>query len=214
MALAASAETVKVAVIDTGYNGDPSHLCKEGHYNYINHKEEIGQDQIGHGTFVATAIKEYAGDKVDYCIVVLKVFGKPGKKLPDGTEESAEYNGGIPDAVQYAAGIGAKVINMSLSGEGNIVREQVALIEAVHKKAVIFVSAGNKYLNLDIKCNTYPACYKIPGVFVVGATDDNGKVMGNNGSIIDENEAWEYQGMIGTSMSTAIATGKFVAGYK
>ncbi len=210
----ATAKQVRVAVIDSGYNGDRKHLCPDGHYDFIAGTPTVGRDQQGHGTNVVSAIIEY-GEKANYCILVFKVFGKAGKKGYGGRPDvPVEHNGDIPKAIYMALNNGVKVINMSLDGEAPFETERAALIEARRQTALVFVAAGNSGLDLDIRCASYPACYKIPGVVVVGGETMWGKREGNKGTIVDEYEDWCYNDMCGTSMSTAIATGKFVAGYK
>lgn len=204
LASVAIADTVKVAVIDSGYNGPTTHLCETGHYDLVAQRPVVGRDQYGHGGVVAKAIIEHAGD-ADYCLIILKVFGRKGTFSGSDT---------IAVAVRAAVDLGAKVLNLSLSGPSATTVERKAIEYAVNHKVVVFVSAGNDGINLDKDCKAYPACYKIPGVFVVGSDSDFGRPNGNQGSIIDEREDWCYGGICGTSLSTGIATGKFVAGYK
>jgi subtilisin family serine protease len=214
MASISAAEPVRVAVIDTGYNGDPSKLCKDGHYDFFAKTKTVGRDQQGHGTTVANAIVEYA-ENADFCLVIYKVFGAKGQT---GTDF-------VPRAIRMAKDRGAQVINMSLDGSSFFAEERQAMVEALSKHIVIFTVAGNGVYDaagrllhthdLDVTCKSYPACYKLPGVIVVGAQDDFGKIRGNRGaSVINEYEPWCYRGTCGTSLSTAIATGKFLAGFQ
>jgi subtilisin family serine protease len=184
--------TIKVAVIDSGLNGRSNKLCSTGHYDFIAEKAGVGVDKLGHGTKVVRAIQTYATG--DYCLVILKVFPETNKDLVDR-------------AVIYAVSIGATVINMSMQGDVFLLNEYFAMRDATVKGVKIFIAAGNDGLNLDQFCGTYPACYNLKNTVVVGSTGNNKM---NHGSIITENENYCFEKLCGTSLSTAIATGKYI----
>jgi subtilisin family serine protease len=184
--------TLKIAVIDSGLNGRSDKLCSTGHYDFIADKAGVGVDKLGHGTKIVKAIETYA--KGDYCIVVLKVFPEPSKDLVDR-------------AVTYAVAQGATVINMSIQGDRFLLAEYLAMRDATVKGVKIFIAAGNVGMDLDQNCETYPACYNLKNTVVVGSIGNN-KV--NHGSIVTENEDYCFENLCGTSLSTAIATGKYI----
>jgi hypothetical protein len=194
---------VPIAVIDTGYNGSTSKLCRDGHYDFVAGTPTVGRDQQGHGTVVVDAINTY-GEDGNYCLMILKVFGAKGSQTRTNV---------ITDAIKHAVSKGALALNLSLDGPGYNSQEKAALEAAVATSAVVFVAAGNAGVNLDKTCISYPACYRVSGVIVVGSIDDFGKLKGNYGKIIDEQEPWCHAPLCGTSMSTGIATGKFASGY-
>jgi serine protease len=148
-------------------------------------------DTDGHGTHVSSTIGEDtnnaladAGIAYNVRIMPVKVCasywdvqfamsaaGIPGFADPDsGDCPSAALAAGI----RYAADNGAKVINISLGGEGTSQIEQAALQYALDKGAFIAIAAGNA--KLDGNPTQYPAAYaqSLQGVMAVGATNRSG----------------------------------------
>lgn len=193
----AEAKQLKVAVIDTGYNGLNTHLCADGHFDFIKARPEAAKDIIGHGTQVTNAIQTYAKDS-NYCVLVYRVFAK------------APYYPRVPEAVMYAIAHHADIINLSLEGPTFAPDEFLAIKRALAKGIEVYVAAGNGNKNLDFKCNVYPACYKVKGLTVVGSTPVKGRRTGNTGNIVSQKEDSCFGGLCGTSLSTGIATGKFI----
>lgn len=194
----AHAKMQRVAVIDSGYNGKRANICKWGSYDFTTGEFGVGKDVIPHGTNVTNTIA--TGNK-DYCIMVLKIF-----------HNGHNYINYIPAAVYRAVNEGATVINMSLEGQKFDKQEYEAISYAVSKGVKVFVASGNDSQNLDLMCDIYPACYRIPGVVVVGTYEKHTK--GNEGSVVTQQEAWCSEGLCGTSLSTAIATQKYLKGLK
>jgi serine protease len=148
-------------------------------------------DTDGHGTHVTSTIGEDtnnnlldAGIAYNARIMPVKVCasywdvqfamsaaGIPGFAGPDsgGCPLSA-----IAAGVRYAADNGAKVINLSLGGEGASQTEQAALQYALDKGVFISIAAGNA--RLDGNPIQYPAAYAqaMQGVMAVGATTRSG----------------------------------------
>ena len=125
---------------------------------------QLGSD---HGTGVAgiaAAIADnhlgVAGAAFNAKIIAEQVYvpkPPPNFFAPDSTVAYA-----IVDAVK----LGARVINLSFSGDASAL-EQSAINYALNHHAVVVASAGNAGLSSQ----TYPAAY--PGVISVGATDSN-----------------------------------------
>lgn len=183
----------RVALIDTGYNTQPMvNLCPDGHYDFVTNKEIIPSDTNGHGTYMARIIA--ANAEKPFCIIVLKVF------FASDIEDS------ISKAILRAIKYKVDIINMSLNGAKPLKKEHNALRTALKSKIKIFVAAGNDGKNLDLDCSAYPACYKDLKLNVVGGFDSRS----NTGSIITQFDEFCYEDICGTSVSTAIATGKYL----
>lgn len=193
----AQAKTLRIAVLDTGYSGPITHLCATGHYDFTTFTPTVGLDTIGHGTTVTRAIEQYAGDK-DFCILVFKVFGQ---------EQVATL---IISAMLQAVASNANVMNLSFEGGNPLAPEQEALTYALIKHLSVFVAAGNASKDLNAKCDVYPACYNVKGLHVISGKPLHDAKTGNTGKAVTEVQDYCYADLCGTSLSTAIATGKFV----
>jgi serine protease len=149
-------------------------------------------DTDGHGTHVSSTIGEDtnnaladAGIAYNARIMPVKVCasywdvqfamaaaGVPGFADPDaGGCPTSAINAGV----RYAADNGAKIINLSLGGEGTSSSEQAALQYALDKGVFIAIAAGNA--KLDGNPTQYPAAYApgMQGVMAVAATNRSGK---------------------------------------
>ena len=148
-------------------------------------------DTDGHGTHVSSTIGEDtnnssldAGIAYNVRIMPVKVCasywdvqfawsasGRTGFVSPDsgGCPTSAVASG-----IRYAADNGAKIINISLGGEGTSATEQSAIQYALGKGVFIAIAAGNS--KLDGNPTQYPAFYAkdLAGVMAVAATNRSG----------------------------------------
>lgn len=192
MALAAglsrAEEPLKVAIIDSGANNlKDLRLCKN--------PGEVSDD-IGHGTTVAKTITQYA--KGNYCLLIYKAVTSWDEPTLNAARSLT--------AIYTAIADGAKIINMSYSGDGFDILEQEAI---AHNKNVTFVvAAGNNGKDISILSNwVYPASYDLPNMIVVGATDKNGMRLkdSNYGKYVD---AWREESC--TSYATARRTGELI----
>ncbi len=164
---AKSGTVIKIAIIDTGYDKtllDPDgvelHLCAKGHYDFATETSIVNSGNK-HGTIVGTIIAEGLQD-VEYCAVIYQVQGLLGITAENLTR-----------AVQMAKKEGVFAVNISLEGINHAQRERMALYDLGDKGTAIFVAAGNRHQNLDEVCNSYPGCYKIPNMQIVGASDES-----------------------------------------
>lgn len=204
----AYADPIRVGVIDTGLNlADPrfrSVLCEQGHRDFTG---EGIKDLDGHGTHVAGLIKQYAGN-VSYCMVIIKFYTANNPNV-----------GSFQTALQWAVDLKLDYINVSVDGSGSSENELKIL---KNSKSTFIVAAGNQNIDLDVSCS-YPACYNLPNMIVVGALkkDGSGKAACSNyGKLV---KVWEIGEKVistlpggttgpltGTSMATAVHTGKLV----
>ncbi|MHC5904708.1 type VII secretion-associated serine protease mycosin [Streptomyces sp. S6] len=179
-------EGVKVAVIDTGVDVKNPQLTgavdvKAGKTFKPDVKGDDGKpldwgnntgttDTVGHGTKVAGIIAArptdgtgFVGLAPEATIIPLKQNDAEGHGTPDT----------LAEAITYAVGQGAGVINISQDTTGarkpsdNLER---AVNDALGKRVVIVASAGNDGTGGNVK-KTYPASYD--GVLAVAASDRN-----------------------------------------
>lgn len=125
----------------------------------------IPWDRAGHGTFVAGQIAGRAGSEVagvnpDARIMVLKAVGDDG----------AARASNIVRAIAYAVDNGAKVINLSVGGEGLTQAETIAVEHAAARGVLVVVAAGNS--NTDVAGFGLAAN---PRVITVAALDAQGR---------------------------------------
>jgi major intracellular serine protease len=208
-------EPLRVAVIDTGLDLNDtrftSHLCSSGHWDFISRSNKIF-DINGHGTHVAGLIQQYAKDS-NYCLIILKYYSE------FNTTEQNIINS--IKAFRRAAELKVDIVNYSAGGSVANASEENILF--TNSQITYIVAAGNENKKLDCKVNSfYPGCYNLPNVINVGCLIKS-KVrceFSNYGPLV---KAWELGynisstlpdnktgKMSGTSMSTAIYTGKFI----
>lgn len=212
--------TLRVAIIDTGLDvNDPrfsNRLCETGSKNFVS--TETMNDLMGHGTHVAGLIKKNAKD-ANYCLLIFKFY-------ENDAQGSLTINR-MTAAIQEAVKQHADVINISAGGP-QFSEDEYLLIKNNPQIAFV-VAAGNDGRNVDIPGNEYyPASYWLKNEFVVANMDDNRNraVTSNWGKKVK----WQYgenvlstlpcafvngevicEGrMSGTSMATAIYSGKLV----
>lgn len=216
VSITASAQQVKIAVIDTGYtkpaNVDSVNLCESGHYDASNKTETVGKDEAvngisDHGTHIAHIIDESLRKfgKKAYCLVIFKVYG--------GSRNSIEMSVEVLDKINNSD---ISYINYSTAGEGFDKKESDLVKSILDKKITIVASAGNANLSID-STKIYPAMY-----------DSRIKVVGNGRSSSKKAYSSNYGESVkhwvdgqdvlaggivksGTSQSAAIFTAKIVS---
>jgi thermitase len=210
----ANAGTLRVAVVDSGLNIEDSrfskHICSTGHKNFTNSPLGL-TDSNGHGTAIVSLIEQYAGDG-DYCLVIYKYYqsSDPG---PVNFKHEIE-------AFEEATKNKSKIINFS--GGGPEFNEKEYLVVRENPTVLFVVAAGNENKDLDIPGNEfYPASYNLKNEITVGNVDKNNKraISSNYGKKVITVEIGEnvdvafpesYGNASGTSVSTAIHTGKLI----
>ena len=151
----ASAKTVTIAVIDSGIDYRLPNLCRFGHKSFVKRLPNPLVDEHGHGTHVAGLINSNAGEG-NYCLVAIKYY--------DPAAPGSVNLQNMVKAIQYAVNIKAKFINISGGGPEFNESEFLVIKKALDKKIKVVVAAGNGDeagvgVDLDKKCNYYPACY-------------------------------------------------------
>ncbi len=206
----ATGTMLKIAIIDTGYDtslldeeATELNLCDTGHYDFNLDKAKLGSAG-SHGTMVGSIIAENLQD-VNYCAVIYQVQTVIGI-----TAES------VTRAIKMATKEGIFAINISLEGIMHAQRERMALYDLGQKGTAIFVAAGNRHANLDEVCNSYPSCYHVPNLYVVGAADESMEFRAAYSNYGSRVSSW-YSGdfiMNGTKMQgTSFASPRALADY-
>ena len=196
---------LRVAVLDTGLDlKDPRFsrvLCKTGHYDATGTGID---DRHGHGTHVAGLIKQHAGPPGAYCLIIVK--------YTDKDEENNVKN--YLRAMRYIDRIRPDIVNLS-GGGNNLISEEFEII-GNNQKTIFIVGAGNE--GKDIKDYYFPATflYVYPNVMAVGAKDrkdsnfGKGVVMEEGNLVYSTLPGGKYGKMSGSSMATAVTTGKAI----
>lgn len=212
ISISCSAKTIKVAIIDTGIDttNKTFKLCKTGSKDFTNSLYGY-RDFNGHGTHIASIIKEYAG-KSDYCFIILKYYAD--NALPE--EDVNRSN----KALKYA--LSKKVDIINYSGGGELPNKEEFNLLKKNKKTIVVAALGNNGHNLDNYCEYYPACYNFPNIIRVGNMTKEQKrysqsnsyskadyfAVGVDVKAIALNNQYYY--MSGTSQSTAKVTGSLI----
>jgi subtilisin family serine protease len=150
------AKTIRVAVIDTGFDFKSTwpnlgfaynrslglsvpRLCKEGHKDFT---DTSIQDVHGHGTHIAGLIAKYAKGS-DYCLIILKYY--------HSTASSVNLTKMSIDAFRYAVSLKVDIINYSGGGIDPSFEEGVVIKDALDKGIVIVAAAGNNHTRIDYR---------------------------------------------------------------
>lgn len=142
------AKTVKIAVIDTGFDFQSSwenasklglskpKICDKGHYDYLNNTSEV-VDVHGHGTHIAGLIAQN-NEKYDYCLIILKFF-----------DTKVDGMTSILKAYQKAIDLQVDIVN--ISGGGKILsEEECKLIKQMTENGIdVVAAAGNEGKDLN-----------------------------------------------------------------
>lgn len=194
-------QTVKIVVIDTGYNTENNtlKLCDQG----IDLTGYGLNDNLGHGNNVAHIIADGLKDE-DYCIYPIKLFNDKTTSI-DNFSNAMEMTNNIPNV---------DIVNLSYGGSYISYRERYYLRKLLDKGIKVVAAAGNYSDNLDINCNYYPACYD-DRIITVGMLGINNLIhkLSNYGNYVKkwtvgENITAGGRTLSGTSQSTAVETVK------
>lgn len=193
------AKTIRVAVVDTGFNTaymNNIKFCNNITYDITG---EGITDVNGHGTNIAGLIAKN-NEKIDYCLIIIKFMHK----------SSLLNTGYYFKALETVLELKPDIVNLSLGGPGFYRFEEQAIKKLLNSNIHVVAAAGNESMNLNIKCNFYPACLD-RRINVIG----NKSPSSNYGRTVDEiidgnNQTALGIKLSGTSQSTAIFTQRLI----
>ena len=181
---------VIVAVLDTGIAYEDFETFRQAPdlagthfvpgYDFINNDFHANDDQ-GHGTHVTGTIAQNTNNSIGVAGVAFGCSIMPVKVI---SSEGKGSHFDIARGIYFSANNGAKVINMSLGGEGDSVTLRDAVGYAYSLGVTVVCAAGNEFLDGNPK--SYPAAYD-DYCIAVGATryDETRAYYSNTGSYID-----------------------------
>jgi type VII secretion-associated serine protease mycosin len=170
----ASGAGVTVAVIDSGV--DSTHPDLQGQVlpglDLVDNKGDGDTDLVGHGTTVSAIIAGRGDDSAGVIGIAPRAKILPVRVL----DEENRYNDAIIVAkgVRWAVDHGARVINLSLGGNGSSDALAAALDYAFAKDVVVVACTGNTSASPDTQV-WYPA--REPGVIAVAGMERDGDVL-------------------------------------
>ena len=184
-------------------------------------RDNVPQDEVGHGSHVAGTIAALSDNNVGVAGVTWHCRLLPVKVLARMVRNSDGAVTGTGTAVDIAAGIrwatdnGAHIINMSLGGTSDTFVERDAVAYAVAQGVLVIAAMGNAFL--DGNPISFPGAY--PDVVAVGAIDQANQraSFSQTGPHIDvvapgvgiRSTDWDdtYSNKSGTSMATPHVSG-------
>jgi type VII secretion-associated serine protease mycosin len=162
---------VTVAVIDSGVDARHPDLVGQvlPGLDLVDTKGD-GDDLVGHGTTVAAIIAGRGDDNVGVIGIAPKARILPVRVL----DEENRYDDAVVVAkgVRWAVDNGARVINLSLGGNGTSAALAAALDYAFAKDVVVVACTGNTSASSDPEV-WYPA--REPGVIAVAGMERDGR---------------------------------------
>jgi type VII secretion-associated serine protease mycosin len=165
---------ITVAVIDSGVDADHPDLKGQvlPGLDLVDPKDDGDTDLVGHGTTVSAIIAGRGDDNAGVIGIAPKAKILPIRVL----NEENRYNDAIIVAkgVRWAVDHGAKVINLSLGGNGSSPALAAALDYAFAKDVVVVACTGNTSASTNDQV-WYPA--REPGVIAVAGTDRAGDTL-------------------------------------
>lgn len=138
-------------------------------------RDNVPQDEVGHGTHVAGTIAASTNNSVGVAGVTWNCKIMPVKvlarmvKISTGAVTGSGTASDIAFGIRYAADNGAHIINLSLGGYNNTFVERDAVAYAIGKGCSVVAAMGND----NTATPSYPAAY--PDVVAVGAIDQSEK---------------------------------------
>ena len=138
-----AAGAVKIGVVDTGADVTHPDLAAKSPetWDVVHHRTSV-RDNDGHGTFVSSLAtgsvdnaEGIAGFGGDAQLLMVRAVGA-GDSFSDVDEAAA---------IVYAVDHGAKIVNLSIGGEGTSALEQKAVLYAASHNVLLVAAAGNEY---------------------------------------------------------------------
>src|SRR4051794_22136707 len=214
---------VTVGVVDSGVDlvhPDLKANLLSGGHDYVD-GDNTPSDQNGHGTHVAGIIGAVSNNGIGVAGIDWKASILPVRVLnKDGSGSVSS----VVNGYNYAAGHGAKIVNVSLGGDAPSQTEYDALRNA--SDTLFVVAAGNDAVNVDTT-DSYPCAYNLPNVLCVAATDANDAlayfsdygaaavdlaapgvdILSTYPTALSADPTFPYKWLSGTSMATPEVTG-------
>jgi type VII secretion-associated serine protease mycosin len=163
---------ITVAVIDSGVDATHPDLVDQvlPGLDLVDPKGNGDTDQVGHGTSVSAIIAGRGDDQVGVIGIAPKAKILPVRVL----DAENRYDDAIVVAkgVRWAVDHGARVINLSLGGNGTSAALAAALDYAFAKDVVVVACTGNTSASSDSEV-WYPA--REPGVLAVAGMERDGE---------------------------------------
>jgi subtilisin family serine protease len=138
-----AAGAIKIGVVDTGADVTHPDLTVKSPetWDIVHHRTTV-RDNDGHGTFVSSLAtgsvnngEGIAGFGGDAQLLMVRAVGGDGSF--SDVDEAA--------AIIYAVDHGAKIVNLSIGGEGTSALEQKAVLYAASHNVLLVAAAGNEY---------------------------------------------------------------------
>jgi subtilisin family serine protease len=138
-----AASAIKIGIVDTGADVTHPDLAAKSPetWDIVRHRANV-KDNDGHGTFVSSLAagsvnngEGIAGFGGDAQLLMVKAVGA-GDSFSDVDEAAA---------IIYAVDHGAKVVNLSIGGEGTSALEQKAVQYAATHNVLLVAAGGNEY---------------------------------------------------------------------
>jgi len=163
------------------------------------------KDTDGHGTHVVGLIQKYAG-KGNYCLIIVKYF--------DSSLNNAELSITSLKALNYVSQLGIPLVNISSAGMG----------ASPYEEALIRTTPGTLYVgaagNHGQSLKTFPCAYDLKNMVCVGSSTGEFSNYGKwvkfkepGADVVSTLPNGKTGALTGTSMSTAIWTGKLINKY-
>ncbi|MFD7663426.1 S8 family serine peptidase [Streptomyces sp. NPDC059788] len=164
---------VTVAVIDSGVNGD--HPDLKGNVlpgkNFSTGDPADRETKNNHGTSMASVIAGHGHGPGNAQGVMGLAPGAKILPVKHSDSEGDTYDSTFAEPLRYAVDQGAKVVNMSIGGVGDVTdADKSAIAYAVQHDVLLVASSGNS----GSANPNYPAAS--PGVLAVGAVGEGQKI--------------------------------------
>ena len=214
--LAGSLWTNPGEVAGNGVDDDRNGFVDDVHGANIISPRASANDDEGHGTHVAGIVAARAGNATGGVGIA------PGARIMAVKVLDANRAGNsslLARGIRYAIDHGARILNISLNGDGTSPDLDEALRYANDNGASVVTSAGNNSRNLDLS-PSYPASSPLPAVLSVTAIEPSGSLLSvaNRGlnsvdiaapgaSILSTARGSRYEHRAGTSMAAPFVAG-------
>jgi len=130
-------------------------------------KDNDPYDENGHGTHVAGIAGAVGNNSLGVTGVCWQVR-LVGIRVLDS---SGDGNVGVAiDGIEYAVGLGARILNLSWGGPDKSIFLEQAIDYAHNHNILVVAAAGNDGVNADVSPQ-YPACLALENIVSVAATD-------------------------------------------